>query len=42
LEGSIGAEVSNQSWLYDINAIEIEQAITDLVEQPFDPVEFPR
>ena len=24
-----------------MNAVEIEQAITDLAEQPFDPVEFP-
>ncbi|MDX5936392.1 type IIL restriction-modification enzyme MmeI [Acidithiobacillus thiooxidans] len=24
-----------------MNAVEIEQAITDLVEQPFDPAEFP-
>ncbi|MDD2745996.1 MAG: hypothetical protein PHG39_00370 [Acidithiobacillus ferrooxidans] len=24
-----------------MNAVEIEQAITDLAEQPFDPAEFP-
>ncbi|MCQ7094776.1 hypothetical protein NPZ09_22810, partial [Salmonella enterica] len=24
-----------------MNAVEIEQAITDLAEQPFDPIEFP-
>lgn len=24
-----------------MNAVEIEQAVTDLAEQPFDPVEFP-
>ena len=24
-----------------MNAVEIEQAITDLAEQPFDPIDFP-
>lgn len=24
-----------------MNAVEIEQAVTELAEQPFDPVEFP-
>jgi len=24
-----------------VNAVEIEQAISDLAERPFDPVEFP-
>ena len=39
--GTDGLTSGQANWILKMNAVEIEQAVTELAEQPFDVAEFP-